>query len=141
MRPAHSAMRDIGSPREGVMSTEFVSRRRPFCQVNWARCTMRRMRVHIVVAPLLATLAVGGCKSRSPARAPDGGAVAATAAPPIVTTPPNAPTRVQCRDDGCPALDAGPARDGGELVIHVEAEPAILCDLVEHDAWSRWIVE
>ena len=34
-----------------------------------------------------------------------------------------------------------PPRDGGELVVHVEAEPAILCDLVEHDAWSRWIVE
>ena len=40
-----------------------------------------------------------------------------------------------------PLDGAAPPRDGGELVVHVEAEPAILCDLVEHDAWSRWIVE
>jgi peptide/nickel transport system substrate-binding protein len=31
--------------------------------------------------------------------------------------------------------------DGGELRVHVEAEPATLCDLVEHDVWSRWIME
>jgi len=48
-------------------------------------------------------------------------------------------TRVQC---GASCPDAvGTAVDGGELSIHADAEPGILCDLVEHDAWSRWIVE
>ncbi|HEY7955515.1 MAG TPA: ABC transporter substrate-binding protein [Polyangia bacterium] len=57
------------------------------------------------------------------------------------------PTVVVCGERGCPAdpstatATAAPPRDGGTLVVHVEAEPAILCDLVEHDAWSRWIVE
>jgi peptide/nickel transport system substrate-binding protein len=50
------------------------------------------------------------------------------------------PQLVLCPAAGCP-VDPGPAKDGGELVVHVDAEPAILCDLVEHDAWSRWIVE
>jgi len=53
----------------------------------------------------------------------------------------NAPTLVQCPATGCPPDEAGPPKDGGELVVHVEYEPAILCDLVEHDAWSRWIAE
>jgi peptide/nickel transport system substrate-binding protein len=53
----------------------------------------------------------------------------------------NAATLIECGAGGCPRLDEGQARDGGELVVHVEAEPAILCDLVEHDAWSRWIIE
>jgi peptide/nickel transport system substrate-binding protein len=50
------------------------------------------------------------------------------------------PTVIVCPESGCP-LDTGAAHDGGELRVHVEAEPAILCDLVEHDVWSRWIVE
>jgi peptide/nickel transport system substrate-binding protein len=50
------------------------------------------------------------------------------------------PVVVGCGPQGC-RTDPGPAREGGQIVVHVEAEPAILCDLVEHDAWSRWIVE
>jgi peptide/nickel transport system substrate-binding protein len=53
---------------------------------------------------------------------------------------PAGPTVIECPESGC-VLGDGPARDGGELRVHVEAEPAILCDLVEHDVWSRWIVE
>ena len=46
-----------------------------------------------------------------------------------------------CGPTGCPR-DRLPRRsEGGELRVHVEAEPAILCDLVEHDVWSRWIME
>jgi peptide/nickel transport system substrate-binding protein len=85
---------------------------------------------------LLSALLVIGCKRSSPAGRSDGGGGVA----PIVTNP-NAPTVVQCPATGCPPDGAAPPRDGGELVVHVEAEPAILCDLVEHDAWSRWIVE
>jgi peptide/nickel transport system substrate-binding protein len=51
------------------------------------------------------------------------------------------PTVVACPESGCPRDDGAGARDGGELTVHVDAEPAILCDLVEHDAWSRWILE
>jgi peptide/nickel transport system substrate-binding protein len=97
-------------------------------------------RCALVLAAL--ALAPAACRRRATTVAPARGTVAA---PPdaafSVVTPANGPTLVQCRADGCPQLDAGPARDGGELVIHVEAEPPILCDLVEHDAWSRWILE
>ncbi|HWE31428.1 MAG TPA: ABC transporter substrate-binding protein, partial [Polyangia bacterium] len=80
-------------------------------------------------------VAVGvGCKRAPVPPRPDGGAA-------VVVANPNAPVVVRCPATGCPPDDAGPPRDGGELVVHVEAEPAILCDLVEHDAWSRWIVE
>lgn len=54
------------------------------------------------------------------------------------------PFAVDCDSVGCPRepdLGAPAPRTGGELRVHVEAEPGILCDLVEHDAWSRWIVE
>ena len=54
---------------------------------------------------------------------------------------PTVPIVVECTDQGCPADAAGRPLDGGQLTVHVEAEPAVLCDLVEHDAWSRWIVE
>jgi peptide/nickel transport system substrate-binding protein len=75
--------------------------------------------MRIPLAIVVACALGAGCKrAAAPARA-DGGAAVVTSL----------------------ADDAGPARDGGELVVHVEAEPAILCDLVEHDAWSRWIVE
>ncbi len=95
---------------------------------------MRAMRVTVVVAA--ACMLLGACKrTTAPARA-EGGAAATVAAPRT-----DGPTIVQCPASGCPPDDAGPPRDGGELVVHVEAEPAILCDLVEHDAWSRWIVE
>lgn len=73
---------------------------------------------------LACLVALAGCKPRS--------------APAVA---PKAPVVVACGDRGCPEDGAGPPRAGGELRIHVEAEPAILCDLVEHDAWSRWIVE
>src|SRR5206468_2624826 len=46
-----------------------------------------------------------------------------------------------CGPTGCPMDAAGVPHSGGELRVHVEAEPAILCDLVEHDVWSRWIME
>src|SRR5438067_13437737 len=92
----------------------------------------------MLARPLVALLFVvsaPGCK-RAPKVAPaDGGAVVATVARP------DGPTVVQCAASGCPGDGAGPPRDGGELSVHVEAEPAILCDLVEHDAWSRWIAE
>src|SRR5256885_1706393 len=54
------------------------------------------------------------------------------------------PVIVACGPTGCPAAPAPAAvqpRNGGELRVHVEAEPATLCDLVEHDVWSRWIME
>ncbi|HXU70444.1 MAG TPA: ABC transporter substrate-binding protein [Polyangia bacterium] len=98
------------------------------------------MRPWLALALALAVFPTAGCKrSRAPAHS-DGGAAGQSGA---VTVRPNEPELVQCPPTGCP-LDfdeAGPPRDGGELVVHVEAEPAILCDLVEHDAWSRWIVE
>jgi peptide/nickel transport system substrate-binding protein len=93
-----------------------------------------RIPLAIVVACALFT----GCKRASAPARPDGGGGGAGA---TVVTQPNGPTIVQCAAIGCPPDAAGPPRDGGELVVHVEAEPAILNDLVEHDAWSRWIVE
>src|SRR5262245_35289670 len=67
-------------------------------------------------------LALVGCKKASP--------------PPSAA----APVVVRCAASGCPA-DTGTPRPGGELRVHVEAEPAVLCDLIEHDAWSKWILE
>src|SRR3954468_20513322 len=104
---------------------------------------MRRMRARTLAA-LVALLGFAlGCRARSSVpRSADGGAVTSDAGLGRVVTAPNAPTLVECGPSGCPRLDdAAAARDGGELVVHVEAEPAILCDLVEHDAWSRWIAE
>jgi len=49
-------------------------------------------------------------------------------------------TVVTCGPAGCPADERKPA-PGGVLRVHVEAEPAGLCDLVNHEAWVRWIVE
>jgi peptide/nickel transport system substrate-binding protein len=55
---------------------------------------------------------------------------------------PAGPTVVACGPTGCPReMAAAPPHLGGELRVHVEAEPATLCDLVEHDVWSRWIME
>src|SRR5678815_4973524 len=51
------------------------------------------------------------------------------------------PPIVACGPTGCPVEPPAAARRGGELRVHVEAEPATLCDLVEHDVWSRWIME
>ena len=93
------------------------------------------MRVEELAALVVLALGGGGCHRRSPPARADGGGAAA------VVARADAPTIVQCTPSGCPTDDAGPPREGGELVVHVEAEPAILCDLVEHDAWSRWIVE
>jgi peptide/nickel transport system substrate-binding protein len=93
-----------------------------------------RIPLAIVVACALST----GCKRASAPARPDGGGGGVVA---TVVTQSNGPTIVQCPATGCPPDAAGPPRDGGELVVHVEAEPAILNDLVEHDAWSRWIVE
>ena len=45
-----------------------------------------------------------------------------------------------CASDAPDPADGGVTRDGGELTVHVEAEPAVLCDLIEHDAWSVWIL-
>ena len=82
---------------------------------------MRRMRLPLRCALACVVVAAVGCKRRSaPARHSDGGAAEAA----VVTTRPNAPVIVQCPATGCPADDAGPPRDGGELVVHVEAEPA-----------------
>jgi peptide/nickel transport system substrate-binding protein len=47
---------------------------------------------------------------------------------------------VACGPTGCPGQPGTP-HAGGELRVHVEAEPSTLCDLVEHDVWSRWIME
>jgi peptide/nickel transport system substrate-binding protein len=98
---------------------------------------MRRMRA---LAPVLLVClsVVAGCKRHAAPVRSDGGGGGAAA---VVTVQTNAPTLVQCPATGCPPDEAGPPKDGGELVVHVEAEPAILCDLVEHDAWSRWIAE
>lgn len=78
-------------------------------------------------------LALPACKKPAPPTS--------DAAAPKIAARTDGPTIVACPPSGCPALDDAPPVDGGELVVHVEAEPAILCDLVEHDAWSRWILE
>jgi peptide/nickel transport system substrate-binding protein len=70
----------------------------------------------------LALVAAVGCKKPAPAA-------------------PSGPSLIACAAEGCIINEVGPARDGGELRVHVEAEPAVLCDLIEHDAWSKWIVE
>src|SRR5262245_5201973 len=52
------------------------------------------------------------------------------------------PTVIACGPTGCPhEISPAAPHPGGELRVHVEAEPATLCDLVEHDVWSRWIME
>jgi peptide/nickel transport system substrate-binding protein len=94
---------------------------------------MQRMRTSTVALFSLVAL-VGGCKKHTATATSDAGG-------PKLVARTDGPTIVQCPSTGCPTLDQLPPADGGELVVHVEAEPAILCDLVEHDAWSRWIVE
>ena len=98
------------------------------------------MRPWLRLALVSTVLLTVGCKRAGAPAHSDGGRAGAS---PVVTVRANAPVLVQCPPTGCPADfdEAGPPRDGGELVVHVEAEPAILCDLVEHDAWSRWILE
>ncbi len=75
-------------------------------------------------AALLVALSAWGCKS-----------------PPRAISAAAGPTVVACGAAGCPADLMMTPHDGGELRVHVEAEPAILCDLIEHDYWSRWIAE
>jgi peptide/nickel transport system substrate-binding protein len=81
-----------------------------------------------VVRALLITVAVAGfgCKPHSAPVAgnADGGMGA---------------TLVSC-GAGC-VEPPGKPKDGGVLRVHIDAEPATLCDLVEHDAWGRWIME
>jgi peptide/nickel transport system substrate-binding protein len=83
-----------------------------------------------ILAFALVLTALPGCKKGTPARS-DGSPAAATG--PV--------TVIACGAGGCPVEPAAAAKEGGSIVVHVEAEPAILCDLVEHDAWSRWIIE
>ncbi len=95
-------------------------------EAKWAKLA-RGMREPggAILCCLLVGAAAGACgrdRSRPPA------AVAA------------GPTVVRCGDEGCPA-DTRPARPGGALRVHVDAEPGGLCDLVNHEAWVRWIVE
>ena len=47
---------------------------------------------------------------------------------------------VVCPPSGCPADDRKPL-EGGTLRVHADAEPAGLCDLVNHEAWVRSITE
>ena len=47
---------------------------------------------------------------------------------------------IECAPGGCPRDDRAPQR-GGVLRVHADAEPAGLCDLVDHEAWVRNIVE
>jgi peptide/nickel transport system substrate-binding protein len=93
----------------------------------------------------IAVVLVAACK-----RAPDGNRAAGDASPSGPATTSGAattaataagPTLITCTAAGCPRVDDGTPRDGGELVAWVDAEPAVLNDLVEHDAWSRWILE
>jgi peptide/nickel transport system substrate-binding protein len=52
------------------------------------------------------------------------------------------PTVIACPDTGCPEERATTeAREGGELRVYIETEPSTLCDLIEHDVFSRWIIE
>src|SRR6516162_3904166 len=89
------------------------------------------------VALALVAVAGAGCKrASSPAAAPS--ASASSAKDPASA---KAATRISCTALGCPPDTTAPPVDGGELVVWVDAEPAILNDLVEHDAWSRWILE
>jgi peptide/nickel transport system substrate-binding protein len=77
---------------------------------------MRRLPIAVICCFGL----VGGCKKPPPAAI--------------------GPTVVSCGPTGCPE-NIAPPKDGGELRVHVEAEPGILLDLIEHDVWSRWIME
>jgi peptide/nickel transport system substrate-binding protein len=90
-------------------------------------------RFALVLAVLVAAT---GCKRPRAPQLRDGGAHGT-----VIADNPNGPTVIACAPDGCPADDAAPPRDGGELRVHADSEPAILCDLVERDAWSRWIAE
>jgi peptide/nickel transport system substrate-binding protein len=85
------------------------------------------MRPSCALITLLGALQCVGCRSPGPdaARA-DAGSPGAIA--------------VACGSAGCPR-EPGAARDGGQLVVAAETEPGILCDLVEHDVWGRWILE
>src|SRR5207248_6949596 len=74
--------------------------------------------------------------------------VAACRKPPSAPAAASGPTIVECGPTGCPGEPSAGIQggthggsEGGELRVHVEAEPATLCDLVEHDVWSRWIME
>src|SRR5437763_16768549 len=101
------------------MSSQFVTCRSAFCQVICARCTMRRMRAWTPLALVALALSAGCKRAPAPAVHSDGGAAA------TVVTQPNGPTLVRCPDSGCPDDEAGPARNGGDLALHVEAEPAV----------------
>ncbi len=89
-------------------------------------------------AALVAVLALSGCECR-PAPGPT--------TPPTTlpefgpgTKPATGPKLVVCDELGCPVpAPVGPT--GGVLRLAVDAEPSVLCDLVEHDVWSRWIAE
>lgn len=84
------------------------------------------------------------CKERSPTRGdamlPEfGPGVDANAKAKTKTA--RGPKLVLCDAvEGCPIAPSLGA-PGGELRIAVDAEPSALCDLVEHDVWSRWIAE
>lgn len=53
---------------------------------------------------------------------------------------PGSATLVVCPSAGCPADERRPI-DGGSIRVHADAEPAGLCDLVNHEAWVRSITE
>ena len=96
----------------------------PFLPSNLRRMYHPAMRAS-GVAIALAVLVAAGCKRNRDHSGPSRASA----------------TVISCSSAGCPAAAATPPADGGELVMWVDAEPAFLCDLIEHDAWSRWIVE
>jgi peptide/nickel transport system substrate-binding protein len=62
------------------------------------------------------------------------------------------PIVVRCPESGCSAESGERVRrsetggvaspkKGGELVVRLESEPASLCDLIDHEAFTRWIME
>ena len=55
-------------------------------------------------------------------------------------TRPSAAMLVECPPLGCPIDERRPL-DGGTIRVHADAEPAGLCDLVNHEAWVRSITE
>ena len=86
------------------------------------------LRVLVAFSVVWPGFAVTGCKPRPLPPSPGDAAVATGA------------TLVRCGATCAPGAPTTPS-DGGELTIAVDAEPGTLCDLVEHDAWGRWIVE
>ncbi len=96
----------------------------------------RRLLASLALVVSAAAGSVGGCECQ---RAPDPATPSLPAIGPGVGKP-SGPRLVVCEEAGCVSPGKAGA-GGGTLRVAVDAEPSVLCDLVEHDVWSRWIAE